>query len=149
MKRKVLVATGLIFIVIQFFRIDKNIPTSDSSLDFITVGQVPDDIQHILKNSCYDCHSNQTKYPWYAEIAPLSWWIGHHIEEGREHLNFSEWGNYSEKSKTHKLEECYEEIDEGEMPMTAYSLVHASARLQDPEKGELIRWLKSKVISSK
>ncbi|MEP2026185.1 heme-binding domain-containing protein, partial [Reichenbachiella sp.] len=97
----------------------------------------------IIKTSCYDCHSYHTKYPWYTNVAPLSWWIGDHIEEGREHFNLSEWGAYSEKKALHKLEEFYEEVEEGEMPLTSYTLIHGEASLSDEQVKKLVTWVKS------
>ena len=73
----------------------------------------------LLESACYDCHSYKTKYQWYSNIAPVSWWLGHNVEEGREHLNFSTWGNYPTEKAEHKLEECAEEVDEGEMPLNS------------------------------
>lgn len=98
------------------------------------------DVEILLKGICYDCHSYQSKYPWYSNFAPLSWWIDDHIEEGREHLNFSIWGNYSAEKKEHKAEECVEEVGEGEMPLTSYQIAHADARLTDEERKLLTDW---------
>jgi len=97
----------------------------------------------MLKTSCYDCHSNQPTYPWYTNIAPVSWWIKHHINEGTHHLNFSIWGTYSEKRKNHKLEECIEMIEEDEMPMSSYKIMHAESKLTDTQKLQLVEFFKA------
>ncbi len=141
-KKIVIIVIGLL-LIFQLFRIDKTTKPLDTKTDFISVTQANSEVASILKTSCYDCHSNQPVYPWYTNIAPLSWWIKHHINEGSEHLNFSEWGTYKLKRKDHKLEECLEMIEEGEMPMTSYTLIHGNAKLNDAQKTLLINWFKS------
>ena len=140
-KKIVIVIIGLLLIS-QLFRINKTTKPVDTTTDFISVTQANSEIASILKTSCYDCHSNQPVYPWYTNIAPLSWWIKNHINEGSEHLNFSEWGTYKLKRKDHKLEECLEMIEEGEMPMSSYTLIHGNAKLNDAQKTLLINWFK-------
>jgi len=88
--------------------------------------------------ACGDCHSNETKYPWYSSIAPISWAMAHHIEEGREHFNISMWG----QQKKNEGDEAVEEVEEGEMPLLSYLLAHPEARLSDEEKKVFIEGLK-------
>ncbi|GAA0893009.1 heme-binding domain-containing protein [Fulvivirga kasyanovii] len=128
-------------IIMQFFRIDKSVPEYNKTNDFIALESPPEAVSHILVKACYDCHSNETIYPWYSEVAPLSWWLASHIDEGREHLNYSTWGEQSLKRKKHKLEEMIEEVEEGEMPLTSYTLAHWEASLTADEKAALINWL--------
>ena len=142
-KKTVLKIIVALLVVIQFFRIDKTTTPIDESKDFVSVTNPPAQIATIIKTSCYDCHSNQTNYPWYTNIAPVSWWIGHHIEEGREHLDFSNWGDYSKKKADHKLEEFYEEVEEGEMPLGSYTRLHGEAALSEEDKVLLIAWVKT------
>lgn len=130
-------------VIIQFFRIDKSIPKYNKNKDLISLTNPPEQIETLLKSSCYDCHSYETNYPWYSNIAPISWWIGHHIDEGREHLNFSEWGNYTAKKAEHKLEECAEETEEGEMPLSSYTITHSDAKLTHEEIELLEEWFES------
>lgn len=130
-------------IIIQFFRIDKTVKPVNPQTDILALTQASTDISTIFKTSCYDCHSNQPTYPWYTNVAPISWWIKHHINEGSHHLNFSEWGTYSPKRKDHKFEECVEMIEEGEMPMTSYTLMHGDAKLTEAQKILLIDWFKA------
>lgn len=139
------IAIFLVFLLlaIQSIRIDKTTIPVNLTTDFIIVTSANSDIARILKTSCYDCHSNQPTYPWYTNIAPVSWWIKHHINEGSHHLNFSEWGTYSEKRKNHKLKESIEMIEEGEMPMSSYTLVHGDAKLSDAQKMQLVEFFKS------
>lgn len=132
-----------VLIIIQFFRIDKTIKPINTKTDYISVAQTNPEISTILKNACYDCHSNQPTYPWYTNIAPVSWWIKNHINEGSRHLNFSEWETYTSKRKDHKLEECIEMIEEGEMPMNSYTWMHREAKLTNAQRTLLIDWFKA------
>lgn len=132
-----------VLIIIQFFRIDKTIKPINTKTDYISVAQTNPEISTILKNACYDCHSNQPTYPWYTNIAPVSWWIKNHVNEGSHHLNFSEWETYTSKRKDHKLEECIEMIEEGEMPMNSYTWMHGEAKLTNAQRTLLIDWFKA------
>lgn len=133
-----------IFLVAQFFQIDKTNPDYDASKDFITMVNAPDDIAQMLKVTCYDCHSYETKYPWYTYVTPVNWWIKDHIEEGREHLNFSTWGDLEPRRAAHKMEECYEETEEKHMPLNSYTWAHAEARLTSEQRAQLVDWFKEK-----
>jgi cytochrome c551/c552 len=133
----------VLFIVIQVFRINKTITPVNEQTDFMAVTQTNPEVATILKNACYDCHSNQPTYPWYTSVAPVSWWIKNHINEGSKHLNFSIWQTYTVKRKDHKLEECVEMIEEGEMPMNSYTWMHPEAKLTDAQKQLLIDWFKA------
>ncbi len=139
---KIIAGLALIFIIIQFFRIDKTAPVSDPANDLLAMHDASPQVTEILKNACYDCHSNKTTYPWYSNIAPVSWWLKDHIKDARKHLNFSEWGTYELKRKKHKLEEVYEEVEKGEMPLDSYTWVHEEARLTGEQKELLIAWAK-------
>jgi tellurite resistance protein TehA-like permease len=141
--KKIGIACIVLFIVIQVFRINKTITPVNEQTDFIAVTQTNPEVATILKNACYDCHSNQPTYPWYTSIAPVSWWIKNHINEGSKHLNFSIWQTYTVKRKDHKLEECVEMIEEGEMPMNSYTWMHQEAKLTDAQKQLLIDWFKA------
>ncbi len=139
MKKKVAIWTVVVLIVlIQFIRIDQVNPESNPQYDFFAVSEVPENVQSIFKESCYDCHSNNTIYPWYSHVAPFSWILSNHIKEGREHVNFSEWGNYSMGDKLEMIEESIEEIEAGKMPLKSYVLIHKNAKLTKEEK-EIIR----------
>ena len=142
-KKNLVIGVILLIVLMHVFQIDKENPPVDPSIYLITVMEPPLEVANILKASCYDCHSHETEYPWYTNIAPFSWWIGHHIEEGREHLNFSEWANYEEKKALHKLEEMYEEVEEGEMPLESYLWIHSEAKLSKRQSAALINWVKS------
>ena len=142
MIKKIGIALILLVVVIQFVRIDKTNPEVIIENDFIHQTNPPEHIKEMIRTSCYDCHSNESKYPWYTNLAPISWWVKQHINEGRDELNFSEWGSYKPKRQKHKLEECYELIEEDEMPLYSYTLVHGDANLSLEQKDELIKWFK-------
>lgn len=143
MKKKILIGLLILLVIIQFIRIDKQNPTIKKENDFIVMNETPEDIANLIKTSCYDCHSSETKYPWYTNISPVSWFVKHHINEGREHLNFSERGTYDAKKRAHKLDECIEEIEAGEMPLTSYTLMHGDAKLSKAQKEILEDYFKS------
>jgi hypothetical protein len=133
----------VVLIIVQFFRIDKTNPPIKPEMDFINITKPSPEVAQILKTSCYDCHSHESVYPWYTNVAPVSWWIKSHINDARRHLNFSEWGNYSSKKADHKLEECVEMTEEGEMPLASYTLIHSNATLSKQQQQALVTWFKS------
>jgi hypothetical protein len=146
-KKIVYVIIGLL-VIIQFFRIDKKNPAVNPDVDFVVLSSAPEDMRDLLRTSCYDCHSNEIVYPWYSNVAPISWWIKDHINDGRGHLNFSVWGEYNEKRKDHKLEEIIDEVGEHEMPLKSYLIIHTESKLDDTKREELINWIQSLRTSS-
>lgn len=142
MIKKIFILLAFVLVVMQFFTIDKNNPPIDERKTFAAIVNPPADILKLLKDACYDCHSNETKYPWYTNVAPLSWWIKKHINKGREHLNFSEWVSYSEEDRKHLLHESEEEVEEKHMPLSSYVRMHSEADLSDADRQKLITWLK-------
>ena len=144
MKKKILIALPIIFVLIQFVRIDKTNPKIVTEKDFITVENPPKEVADIIKTSCYDCHSNETIYPWYSNVAPVSWFLKHHINDAREYFNFSEWKDISTKEKKHLFEEASEEVEKGDMPMFSYLLMHSEAKLSKEQKDLLIQYFESK-----
>ena len=143
MIKKILIALVVLFVIIQFFRIEKNNPASAIEADFIEIYQSPAEVTAILKTSCYDCHSNQVNYPWYTNIAPVSWFVKDHVNEAREYFNFSEWSAMTTKRQDHILEECSEEVEEGKMPLTSYLLMHSEADLSHDKKETLEHYFNS------
>lgn len=141
--KKIILLLFIVFILMQFFRIDKTTPEIEASKDFISINSPSNEVKTLIMSACYDCHSYETKYPWYSEIAPVSWWTKHHVDEGREELNFSNWGDYSPKKVDHKLEECAEEVEEGEMPLSSYTITHGEAKLSKEQKETLETYFKS------
>ena len=142
--KKMLIGALIALVAIQFIRIDKNNPPVEESQEFMTLMSPTTEVAALLKTACYDCHSHETKYPWYSNVAPVSWWIKKHIDEARGHLNFSVWGTYSAKKAAHKLEEGYEEVEGGHMPLPSYLWIHSEAKLNDEEVALLVNWFKEK-----
>lgn len=141
MVKKIFLGLVLLFVVMQFVRIDRTNPPVDPTVDLASMYNMPQNVKAIMKKACYDCHSFETVYPWYTNIAPLSWWIGDHIDHGRDELNFSVWGTYSEKRQDHKIDEINELVEEGEMPLESYLIIHGDAKLTDQEVKEMLDWV--------
>ncbi len=138
--RMLIIGVLAILLIIQFFRTDKTNPQLNAETDFRKVEQVPEEIAVLIEKACYDCHSNETVYPWYAGIAPFSWIIKSHVTEGRENMNFSEWAKYQPGKRGHFLDECSEVIEKGEMPLKQYTLLHPVAKFNTEEKAILVKW---------
>ena len=136
------VSLVLLVIAAQFFRPDKVIKNQTDITAFLNETQPSVEVQEILVTACFDCHSNNTKYPWYSEITPINFWMKDHIDEGTEELNFSDWASYSLKRKKHKMEEIWEEIEENEMPLNSYLITHSDAKLSEDEKSKMVSWAK-------
>ncbi len=144
LKRKhILPILGALFILIQFFRIDKSNPPIDPKLDFAGTMNPPAAMKLKIINACYDCHSNASKYPWYTNVAPISWWIKGHINGGRKHLNFSTWTEYEIGKQEHKLEECVEMLQNKWMPLASYTWLHPEAKMTNSERADMIAYFKS------
>jgi len=129
-----------IFVLIQFYPVERPSVNIDNPNDILKHVNVPKNISIILKSSCYDCHSNETTYPWYANIAPVKWWVYEHIEHGREHLNFSEWSTISKLDKAEILDDLSSEVTEKEMPLKFYPLMHKEAKLSEADREALSEW---------
>ena len=114
MKKQVLVVFIVILILVQFIKVDKN-ESTDLSYDISTSYPVSNDLSQLLKVSCYDCHSNNTTYPWYSEIQPVAWWLDHHVQDGKKHLNFSEFTKTKIAVQNHKFEEIIEMVEDKEI----------------------------------
>lgn len=140
MVKKIAIGLLVVLVIIQFFKPDRNISSEKSTNDITNKYAVPASVQEILKTSCYDCHSNNTVYPWYANIQPVAWWLADHVNEGKKELNFSEFLTYSPKKAHHKLEEVNEMVKEGEMPLQSYTIIHQNAKLSEPQKLEIASW---------
>lgn len=128
------------FALIQFFPIDRTNQPVDTKVNFVDTRKSPEKIRTLLKNACYDCHSNETVYPKYAFIAPISWSVKSHVNEGREHLNFSTWGNYNKDLKENMLTKSIQTIQTKTMPMPGYIVYHKEAHLSEAERALLIQY---------
>lgn len=131
-----------ILVILQFVRPTKNEGMALTENDILHFDSVPADVQKILETSCYDCHSNHTTYPWYTNIQPVGLWMQWHVNEGKEELNFSEFNTYKPKRQKHKFEEISEVIEEGEMPLWSYTLIHTETKLSAEQKTILTNWAK-------
>ncbi len=129
------------FVGIQFIPTIRNQSVLILQTDFNNTFEVPNNIQRILKISCYDCHSNNTNYPWYNKIQPASWLLEKHIKEGKKELNFSEFGTYSKRRQKSKLKAVINQIRDDEMPLYSYALIHGETILSERNKKYLIDWL--------
>jgi len=138
--KKTAIVLFVIFLIIQFIPTKINQSTEILSTDFTKRYEVPNNIQTMLKTSCYDCHSNNTKYPWYNKIQPVAWFLENHIKEAKEELNFSEFGSYSPKKQNHKLDEIIDEVKEGKMPLKSYKIMHSDAKFSDKERKEFLEY---------
>ncbi len=139
--KKIQLALLIVFIAIQFIQPDRNTGKKLLPADFANVYAVPNRVQSILQNTCYDCHSNSSNYPWYSNIQPVGWIMARHIKNGKEHLNFSEFGNYRNRRRITKLKEISNQIRDDEMPISSYKMMHKNARLSQSEKDLLMNWM--------
>ena len=150
MIKKILVGLLVVFIIIQFFRPERNVSeVAITDNDISKTVAISGEVHEVFRNKCYDCHSNNTAYPWYVNIQPVAWWMASHIDEGKEELNFSEFKTYDKEKADHKLEEIYEEIAEGNMPITSYTIIHRDAKVTPEELEKIAGWLRSLNIAIK
>ena len=140
MVKKILLGLLVLLLAIQFIRQSKNFAPAPSPADIQIRHPLPPETRRILETACYDCHSNYTRYPWYAEVQPVSWWLADHIKEGKSHINFSEFDRLTPKRAARKLEQCADEVTDGGMPLTSYKFIHAEARLTDAQRKTLADW---------
>lgn len=140
--KKIAVIGLILFLLMQLYQPARNIALEqDITANFTKVYNVPKNVATILKSSCYDCHSNNTNYPWYSNIQPTRFLMENHIKEGKENLNFSEWRNYSSRKQNNKLDRIVKEIKSNEMPLKSYALIHKNAILTPTQKEEVINWI--------
>lgn len=146
--KKILIGLGVLLLLLQFVRPAKN-ESDDQTYHLSTKYPVPDDVKQMLAVACDDCHSNKTVYPWYAEIQPVGIWLASHVNDGKRHLNFSNFASRKIAIQNHKFEEIIEMVKEGEMPMASYTLIHRDAILSEAQKGRLVSWAQSMMDSLK
>ncbi len=132
-----LLALGVLVIGMQLIPVSRSNPPVQGEVE------APAKVMAVLERSCYDCHSYETRWPWYAYVAPVSWLVAHDVEEGREHLNFSAWSQHDAEERAEKLEEIWEEVDEGKMPLEKYVWLHSDARLTDADRETLRVWVQA------
>ena len=140
MAKKILLVILLIIVAIQFFHPKKNTRTEPSPNGIATVYAVPDSVQQVLAVACNDCHSSNTRYPWYNNIQPVAWWLNNHINDGKKELNFDEFKTFTPRRRYNKMKACVKEIKEDGMPLDSYTWIHKDAILTPAQKQLLITW---------
>lgn len=140
MLKKILIGLVILFLAIQLIRPEQNKAVVVKGTTVQSLGTTTPQVQALLERACTDCHSNNTKYPWYHTIQPVAWWLDEHVNDGKRHLNFDIYTTYSAKKAAHKMEEVVEQIEKGEMPLESYVWMHAEAKLSAAEKQLLIDW---------
>ncbi len=135
--RRLALAAGVLFVAAQFVPVDRTNPPVEQDV------AAPADVDAILRRACYDCHSNETTWPWYSRVAPASWLVAYDTHQGREELNFSTWNRLSASERRDVLNEAWEEIERGSMPLPIYLPLHPDARLSDADKAAVEAWVKS------
>ena len=141
--KKILLLLLAVFAIAQFFGPDKNEGDLASLDRFYTETNTPENIKIILNESCNDCHSDVSRYPWYNNITPVNYWMAEHINDGKKHFNISNWSTYSVKKKDHKLEELIEMVEEKEMPLDSYTWTHEDAKLSQDQIDAVLAWAKT------
>jgi len=139
--KKILLALLMVFIAIQFIQPAHNISGQVLPTDITKTVNVPDKVLDIFKNACYDCHSNNTHYPWYVYIQPMGWMMARHIKNGKDNLNFNDFGSYSKRKQANKLRAIETSIKEGTMPLSSYVIMHTDARLSAEGKKLITDWV--------
>ncbi len=140
MVKKILLFLLLAFIVIQFIHPKPNKSQGDQPNQIGKMYDVPENVKSILVKACNDCHTNNTRYPWYSNIQPVDWWLTNHIKEGKAHLNLDEYTKRPLRYQYHKMEEIVEQVKEGHMPLNSYLWIHKDAKLNDAEKTTITDW---------
>lgn len=130
----------ILFAAIQLIRPERTNPPVEPDLAAGRYLVIDPDVETLLRTACYDCHSHETVWPWYAQVAPASWLLARDVSEGRRHLNFSAWGGYAESRRVLALEEIAEEVQAGTMPFAPYLLLHPEAKLDSASRARIIEW---------
>ncbi len=138
--KKILLILLLVFIARQFIQPARNKNALVQQADIIQHFNVPANVAGILKTSCYDCHSNNTRYPWYANIRPIGWLLAKHVKDGKAELNFNEFTTYSQRRQLSKLKAIANSIKDGSMPLSSYTLLHGDAKLSKESQAVIINW---------
>jgi Haem-binding domain len=140
MLKKILIFLLIVLVIMQFFRPKKNIAAGTSANNIASVYSTPQDVKQLLQVSCNDCHSSNTRYPWYAEVQPVALWLKNHIDEGKRQLNFDDFATYTLRRQYNKMEEVIKLVKSDEMPLNSYTWIHKDAILSAEQKQKLITW---------
>lgn len=139
--KKIAVVLAIVLIGIQLIPTAKNKTKNNPKTDFLVNFKASEEVTAIFKTSCYDCHSNNTYYPWYSKIQPIRFMMDNHIKNGKKDLNFNEFNTYSKRRQKSKLKSIIGQLEDGEMPLKSYSLLHKEAKLSTGEKKTIIDWI--------
>jgi mono/diheme cytochrome c family protein len=143
MIKKAFLVLVAVFLIIQLIRPAKNLSPAPDPQDITTKVAVPAEVQRVFSKACYDCHSDHTRYPWYAEVEPVGWWLASHIHDGKRHLNFSEFGAFNAKAAERKLKQIARNVDNRAMPLPSYTWIHRDAILTDAEIKLIDDWVEA------
>ncbi|MEN8125977.1 MAG: heme-binding domain-containing protein [Bacteroidota bacterium] len=140
MIKKILIALGVIIVVLQLIPNDIPEVIKENKSDLMVNNQIPDSVAYFLRVACYDCHSNESNYPWYSNVAPVSWLVARDVKLGKSELNFSEWETHDKMKKANLLEDIVETVSDGIMPLKIYPLTHPEAKLKKSERQLIVDW---------
>jgi hypothetical protein len=140
MLKKIALVLLTVLVIIQFIHPAKNKSEGVQANNIAALYPVPADVKTVLDKACMDCHSNNTRYPWYSKIQPVDWWLTDHVNEGKRELNFDEYANKPVRYRYRKIEEAIEQVKKGEMPLNSYTWIHKDAILSDTEKNAFYAW---------
>jgi hypothetical protein len=142
-KNVILTAVAVLVLGAQLVPVDRSNPPVESEI------VLPDALSGIVRKACYDCHSHETRWPWYSYVAPVSWLVHHDVEHAREHMNFSRWGSYDAEEQAELLGEIAEEVEERAMPLPIYVSLHSEARLTNDERRAIVEWAEAEAEAAK
>jgi hypothetical protein len=145
--KKILLVLLVVFIAIQFVQPARNTSGQVLPTDISKTVSLPENVHTILQTACYDCHSNNTRYPWYNYVQPVAWILANHIKHGKKDLNFNEFGSYPARRQQSKLKAIADQVRDGEMPLYSYTIIHKKARLTKEEKSVIIQWAQNEMDS--
>lgn len=138
--KRIGLATGFLLLAIQAVPVNRSNPIADPSNSIYAAQAMPADVKAVFERSCKDCHSNDTAWPWYSYVAPVSWVVARDVHHARKKMNFSEWGGYPAQRKEDRLEEICEQVTHGDMPDRKYAIFHRSARITPQERDAVCQW---------
>ncbi len=141
--KHIILAVAVLFFAVQLIPLNRENPPVIQAQTIYAAQSVPATVQSILQNSCNDCHSNETRWPWYSHVAPVSWLVVHDVHSGRRHVNFSQWAAYPDKKKVDRLEQICDQVTNGDMPDGWYGFVHRGSRLTQEQRESVCEWVES------
>ncbi len=145
--KRIVLILAVLFVVIQVIRPDMSVPAVDPAKTLHASGEATPEVEAIFDRSCNDCHSYKTEWPWYAQMAPVSWMLASHVKDGRKQVNFSEWTTMPAKRKARKLKEICDQVHEGDMPLKTYLPLHPTAKLSDADRAVICAWTSRRIAA--